>query len=102
MDIFQKIAENKIREAMEEGLFKEIPGKGKPFTFEDDSMVPEDLRQCHKILKNAHCLPPELEIRRDIFNIRQMLESARDEETRTALRRKLNSALLALDTQRGR
>jgi hypothetical protein len=87
---------------MEEGLFEQIPGKGKPFRFEDDSMVPEDLRQSHKILKNAHCLPAELELRKDIFNIRQMIESAVDEETRMALQRKLNSATLALDMRRTR
>jgi hypothetical protein len=102
MNVFQQIAENRIREAMAEGLFDNIPGKGQPFRFEDDSMVPEDLRQCHKILKNAHCLPAELELRKDIFNIRQMLESAVDEETRRALRRKLNSTMLALDTRRTR
>jgi hypothetical protein len=102
MDVFQQIAENRIREAMGEGLFEQIPGKGKPFRFEDDSMVPEDLRQSHKILKNAHCLPAELELRKDIFNIRQMLESAVDEETRMALQRKLNSATLALDMRRTR
>ena len=87
---------------MEEGLFEDIPGKGKPFRFEDDSMVPDDLRQCHKILKNAHCLPAELELRKDIFNLGQMLEAATDEQTRTALRRRLNTATLALDTQRAR
>jgi hypothetical protein len=102
MDVFQQIAENRIREAMEEGLFEQIPGKGKPFRFEDDSMVPEDLRQSHKILKNAHCLPAELELRKDIFNIRQMIESAVDEKTRMALQRKLNSATLALDMRRTR
>jgi hypothetical protein len=102
MDVFQQIAENRIREAMGEGLFEQIPGKGKPFRFEDDSMVPEDLRQSHKILKNAHCLPAELELRKDIFNIRQMIESAVDEETRMALQRKLNSATLALDMRRTR
>ena len=100
MDVFQKIAENKIREAMDEGLFENIPGKGRPFSFEDDSLVPEELRQCHKILKNAHCLPREMELRRDIFNLRQMLESATDEKMRTSLQRKLNSTMLALDTER--
>jgi hypothetical protein len=102
MNVFQQIAENKIREAMDEGLFENLPGKGQPFRFEDDSMVPEDLRQCHKILKNAHCLPAELELRKEIFNIRQMLDTAINEVTRTALRRKLNSTMLALDTQRTR
>jgi len=102
MDIFQQIAENKIREAMDEGLFENIPGNGKPFAFEDDSLVPEGLRQCHKILKNANCLPREMELRKDIFNLRQMLESATDEKTRMVLERKLNSTLLALDSERRR
>jgi hypothetical protein len=29
----------------------------------EDPMVPEDLRMAYKVLKNAGCLPPELELR---------------------------------------
>jgi len=42
MDIFEKIAEKKILEAIAQGLFDDLPNKGKPLKMEDDSWVPED------------------------------------------------------------
>ncbi len=61
---FDKIAEHKIREAMENGEFDELPGKGAPLELEDDRHLPQDIRLVHKILKNADVLPPELELRK--------------------------------------
>ena len=47
----QIIAENRIREAQQNGEFDNLPGMGKPLEFEDDSNIPEDLRMAYKILK---------------------------------------------------
>lgn len=66
---FESIVEKRIREAMEEGKFDNLPGHGKPLALDDDSHVPEDLRLAHKILKNAGCIPKEIEIN---FEIRRM------------------------------
>jgi hypothetical protein len=44
MDTLTKIAEARIREAMERGEFDDLPGKGRPLVLEDLSRVPEDLR----------------------------------------------------------
>jgi len=95
MDIFEKIAENRIREAQEEGFFDDVPGKGRPFEFQDDG-TPEDLRLCHKLLRNANCLPPEMELRREIYNLRQLMESAKDEDSRVRLQRELNFKMVSL------
>src|SRR6266516_2169686 len=92
---FDRIADERIQQAQQEGLFDNLPGKGKPLVLDDDSCVPAELRLTYKILKNSHCLPIEMEIRKEIFNLRQLLNSAIDEETRRELRRELN--LLALD-----
>ena len=43
-----------------------LPGKGKPLELEDLSWVPEDLRIGYHVLKNAHVLPPEVELLKDI------------------------------------
>ncbi|MGC8938442.1 MAG: DnaJ family domain-containing protein, partial [Thermodesulfovibrio sp.] len=48
MNIFEKIAEEKIREAMQQGIFDNLPNKGKPLELEDFSWVPEDLRLAYK------------------------------------------------------
>src|SRR5262245_52441128 len=94
MDCLQKIAEDRIRAAQDEGLFDNLSGKGKPLNLEDDAGVPEDMRLAFKILKNAGCLPVEMEIRKEIYNIRQLLNAAVDEETRKELKRELSLLVL--------
>ena len=51
------IAEQKIQEALRNGEFDDLPGKGEPLHLEDESGIPEELRLAYKILKNADCLP---------------------------------------------
>ena len=63
-----RIIEERIQTAMKEGKLSDLPGHGKPLEMEDDSGVPEDLRMAHKILKNAGCVPKELD---DHVKIRQ-------------------------------
>jgi DnaJ homologue, subfamily C, member 28, conserved domain len=101
MEFMQKIVEERIRTAWEEGLFDDLPGKGKPLELEDDSSVPEDMRLAFKILKNAGCLPIEMEVRKEIYSLRQLLNAAVDETTRRELRRELNFLLLKERLQGG-
>ena len=89
-DIFELIAERKIREAMDNGAFDNLPGKGRPLPPEDDAWgVPEELRMGYKILKNAGCLPQELELRREILTLGDLIRACPDEEEKSALRRRL-------------
>ncbi|TAK00010.1 DUF1992 domain-containing protein, partial [bacterium] len=59
---FHRIVEEKIVEAQRSGAFDNLPGKGKPLELEDLSWMPEDLRVAYHVLKNAHVLPPEVEL----------------------------------------
>ena len=97
MLLLEKIAEKKIREAIERGEFANLPGAGKPLRLEDDSMIPEDLRVAYKILKNAGCIPPELELRREIITLRDLLQSIDDEDGKRERIRELNYKLLKLN-----
>jgi len=90
------VAERKIREALERGEFANLPGAGKPLRLEDDSMIPEDLRVAYKILRNAGCIPPELEVRKEILTLRDLLRTIEDEEARRDTIRELNYRLLKL------
>jgi len=100
MDFLRGIAESRIQKAMEEGAFDNLPGKGRSLKLDDDSNIPEDLRLTYKILKNSNCLPPELELRKEIFNLRQLLDGALDDEDRRGLRRELNRLTLHLNLRR--
>jgi hypothetical protein len=55
------IAEQRIAEAIAKGELENLPGTGRPLELDDDRLVPEELRVAYRILKNAGCLPPELE-----------------------------------------
>ena len=44
LDFMRRIAEGKIQEAIEEGKFDNLPGKGKPIVFDEDPLTPPHLR----------------------------------------------------------
>ena len=100
MDIFQKIAEQRIRQAMEDGEFDNLPGKGQPLQLEDDSHIPEDIRIPYKILKNANCLPPELELKKEILRLEDMLANMPNEKEKYLQMKRLNLLVMRLNMQR--
>jgi hypothetical protein len=97
LSYFWRIAEERIREAQRAGAFDNLPGKGKPLQLEDMSWVPEDLRIGYLILKNAHVLPPEAELRKDIHTLEDLLKHVEDEGERRALAKSVQSKIIRLD-----
>ncbi len=102
MDIFSKIADERIRRAMEEGEFEDLEGAGRPLKLEDETWIPEDLRMSYRILKNAGCIPPELEKRKEILNLREMMNTIDDDGERLRKLRELNFKLLEFNMMRRR
>lgn len=96
MFLLETMAENKIREAMARGEFANLPGAGKPLRLEDDSMIPDDLRIAYKILRNAGCIPPELEVRKEIITLRSLLRTIENEGAKRDKIRELNYKLMKL------
>ena len=70
-DVIGRIAERKIQEAIEEGKFDNLPGKGKPLVFDDDPATPPHLRMANKVLKNAGVLPDWVQVQKDIVSERE-------------------------------
>ena len=99
-DIMDKIAEERIREAIERGEFDDLPGKGEPLNLEDDSHLPPDLRMAYKILKNADCLPPELELRKEIRTTEALLAGIQDTQEKYKQMKKLNYLIMKLNMTR--
>jgi len=96
MDFLKRIAEERIREAIEKGEFDNLPGKGKPLKLDDDSLVPEDLRMAYRVLKNTGYLPPELELKKEILSLRDLINTIDDDEKRLRRLRELNFKLMKL------
>ncbi len=99
---FEHLAEQRIKEAIRQGQFENLPGKGKPLVFEDDSMIPEDLRMAYKMLKNAGFLPPELESKKEIKNALDLLDDLQDEKKRYRQATKLNIMVTKANMMRTR
>jgi hypothetical protein len=103
MDILATIAERKIQEAMARGEFDDLSGKGKPLVMEEDlTGVPAELRMAYRILKNAGFVPPEVELRKEIVSLRELVNSLEESEERRRRRRELDFKLLKLSMMRKR
>jgi hypothetical protein len=102
MDAMALVAERKIREAMARGEFDNLSGAGKPLPEEDLSGVPEELRMAYKVLKNAGCLPPEVELRKEIVTLRDLFRSAEDDEERRKRMKELQFKMMKLEMMRNR
>jgi hypothetical protein len=100
MDAFEKIAERKIREAIQNGEFDNLLNSGKPIDLDEDCFIPQELRMAYRVLKNSGCLPPELELRNEIISLRSMINSLDDDKERIRKIRELNFKLLKLNELR--
>jgi DnaJ homologue, subfamily C, member 28, conserved domain len=89
MDIIRSIADRKIREAMEQGLFDDLPGKGKPLHIEELPGVPEELRMAYKLLRDAGVLPEEMAVRKGVSRLRELIDACTDPAEQASLRRQL-------------
>ena len=87
--MFNRIAENRIREAMEQGEFDNLPGAGQPLSLEEYFATPEDMRMAYSVLKNANCRPLEVELLAEIARLEQAVAAAPDAATRESLQRSL-------------
>jgi hypothetical protein len=100
---WERIAENRIREAMQQGEFDNLPGAGKPIDLDGYFKLPEHLRVAFSILKSANCVPAEVEMLNEIAALEQRL-SAASAEDQPELRRALTvrRTQLAVVFERGR
>lgn len=101
MNIIDRIAEARIQEAIERGEFENLPGTGKPLVLDDDSLIPEELRGGYRLLKNAGFLPPELELRKQIRELEDLLAATSDLESRRRGRVRLDLLRTQLERKRG-
>ena len=90
MNLIEKIAEARIRDAMARGDFDNLAGRGQPLRLEDLSKVPEDLRAGYILLKNAGVLPEEMQLRKEMVTLEALVDTCADPEERIRLRKDLN------------
>ena len=86
---FSRIAETRIREAIAQGEFDNLPGSGKPLNLEEYFSTPEELRMAFSILKNANCAPAEVELLNEVSRLQRAIAEFSDAATKQELQRAL-------------
>lgn len=82
---------------MERGDFDDLELAGKPLRLESNGFVPSDLKLAYKMLKDAGYLPPEMELRKEVVTLKELLRTVTDEEERFRLARRINDRVLRLN-----
>lgn len=97
MWLLDQWAERHILDAQQKGDFDNLAGCGEPLFLDDDSHIPQELRAGYRLLKNAGCLPPELEYRKEAVALVDLLSSVqRDHPQYNELYRRLSLLELKL------
>ena len=101
MFLLDKIAEARITEAVERGELDNLQGAGQRLVLDNHQHIPEEFRVAYRILKNSGCIPPELELRREINQAEKLLSCAKDAKEKSTIIGKINYLLTKLSMFRG-
>lgn len=93
LSLLDTLAERHISEAAARGEFDALPGAGAPLPPEDNALVPGELRAAYRLLKNAGCLPSELQASSELREIETLLAQAGNGEERRSLLARMNFLL---------
>ncbi|MFD2216642.1 DUF1992 domain-containing protein [Metabacillus endolithicus] len=97
LDLFSIIAEDKIKKAIEEGEFDNLPGQGKPLNLEDLSHIPEELRVAYKVLKNSNMLNDVEKLKKEISSIEDLIDATEDLQEKETLKQKKQERMLRIE-----
>jgi hypothetical protein len=97
MDFFSIIAEDKIRKAIKDGEFDNLPGQGKPLQLEDLSHIPEDLRVAYKVLKNSNMLNDVDRLKEELMTIDDLLNNCNNNDESQRLKKKKHEKQVRLE-----
>jgi hypothetical protein len=78
-----------IKEAMERGEFDNLPGKGKPIDLTEYFETPEEVRLANSVLKNAGMTSREVDLLKEIAELKQVLAALLDEKKRQEIEKQI-------------
>ena len=95
---FEKIAIEKIKEAMEKGEFDDLPGSGKPLQGLDSYFAtPESVRLGYSILKNSGFVPEEVALLKEINFLKEQIAANTDPTKKSELNSQIAELQLKYD-----
>jgi DnaJ homologue, subfamily C, member 28, conserved domain len=94
---FEKIAQQKIQEAIDAGEFDNLPNAGEKLDLESYFALPPHLRMAYSVLKSANCVPQEVDLLNDLARLEAELARTTQPDVRVRLTRELEHARLRLN-----
>ena len=87
--MFDRIVEAIIQDAVERGEFDNLPGKGKPVDLSEYFETSEEIRLAHSLLKNAGMTSREVDLLREIAQLRQVRQAVLEEGKKADLEKQI-------------
>jgi hypothetical protein len=87
--MFDRIVEAIIQDAMERGEFDNLPGKGKPIDLSEYFETPEEVRMANSVLKNAGMTSREVDLLKEIAELKQVLAAVLDEKKKQEIQKQI-------------
>ena len=98
MDLFSRIAEDKIKEAIKNGEFDNLPGMGKPLDLKDDLPgMSADVKMGYRMLKNAGYISDQVDLRKELITLNDLISAATDDDEINRLQEKLTRKQLQFE-----
>ncbi|HEY4554193.1 MAG TPA: DnaJ family domain-containing protein [Bacillaceae bacterium] len=94
MDKFAGLSEERIRKAYDKGEFDNLPGLGKPLPPDKLEGIPDELKMAYRVMKNAGFSPEEMDVKKELMTIEDLIRRSEDELEKDGLRKELNAKLL--------
>jgi hypothetical protein len=101
MKLLDALVEQRISAAAARGEFDNLPGAGAPLEFDDDLLVPEEVRVANRIMKNAGFVPPAVEHLRALRDLQCDIGKTEDPAVRGRLQARMLALDMALESLRG-
>lgn len=97
MSLFDQLAEERIRAALERGDLSNLPGEGRPLDLDDDALVPAEVRMSNRILRNAGYVPPAILELRELRALCDALTAGGEDIDSAATVRRMTKLLLRVE-----
>ena len=83
--LFIFLVEARIRKAMAEGEFDNLPGKGKPIELKTYYDMPEHLRLAYQMIKDSGYIPEEVRLKKEMEILKEKIKQSKSEEKKQKL-----------------
>jgi hypothetical protein len=95
--MFDKIVETLLQEAIARGEFDNLPNQGQPINLTGYFNTPAAWRVAASMLKNAGVRPPEVELLRQVADLKRQLAVCTDNSRQAEIRARLATCQINLD-----